>query len=161
MSQPCAREIQKIPSIIITETGEKMIREIKALGLAGLLLLSSYSCKNTKEPTANLTGNKYQKAAIIEIYDRSENDSDDVTVLIYDLDGKKGPAGQKTVDEVMIYTGSAFLNGNYKFLRDLPVTEWKHYLAPDADKPLVENNITPMNQEQRDFYSKVLNLGHK
>jgi len=136
----------------------KVSKKIMALGLAGLITALTACSKG--EPTAELTSNNYYQAAVIELrtHDFAEKTGESTKkLLIYDLDGKKDSMGELTADEVFEIPGGEGI-WDYRIIKlnYLPFSKWKHYLASDADKPLVSNNITPMSDIQRADYNAFL-----
>ncbi|MBN2458692.1 hypothetical protein JXB28_00250 [Candidatus Woesearchaeota archaeon] len=137
----------------------KLPKKIMAMGLAGLL---AFSACGPKVEHAKLGEVNYQQEAVIHTYSKEDPYKPGLMVRILDLDGKHDANGKVTADEAFIYEGDPGLLPN--LVRDMmfiPVHRVKHYVAPDAKNPIVLNNITPMTPEQRDFYSKILNMYHE
>jgi hypothetical protein len=138
----------------------KLQKKIMALGLAGLLTIAA--CKGPKIEYAKLNEKiEYKQEAVI--YNRIRDTHEQgLTARIIDLDGKQDANGKVTADEAFIFRGDEPLLSNVIFdAVSRPNSQIKHYVAPDAKNPVVLNNITPMTQEQRDFYSRILNMYHE
>jgi len=144
-------------------------KDILSWGLIAVMLVAGEAvckvvCKKIIPPStieyAKITEATFDRQATIAFL--GPNYILNKAVFIYDLDGKKDSSGQRTAEEAFEcpYRYSVY-EGTYMALTHVPVSKWKHYVAPDAKNLLVLNNITPMTDEQREFYSKILNMYQK
>jgi len=110
--------------------------------------------------TAEITDATFYRQATITF--RGPDYIENRAIFIYDNYGKTNELEQTTAEEAFEcpYRYSEF-EGTYRALGRVPVKEWKHYVVPGVGKPLVSNNINQMTPEQRDFYSKILNMYHE
>jgi hypothetical protein len=153
-SKNCNKQKSK-NKIIKNEVFDMNKTKMALFGLASLVALKVCNdAAKIERPELTDAFKRYDKCVTLLI---TGNNFSQYKAFICDLDGKVDANGMKTADEVIVYKGDSPVN-TISDINLATANDLENYVAEDTKEPMISKPIKIMTPEQREFYSRILNL---